>query len=294
MAVVCSCSACRMLLLMAFLSWSALFASGGHAQNRSRIETNQSSGQTVQQLLSDSRADDAEAVRRIFRLGSEAVPTLVAALRKRTSVERASRALVYLGGSGERKVVRELIATEKDPEKKGVIASFLAGALVEPASGEEWGFLESCVKGYKDEAKGFAAFSAVLALGINASPKALQLLQSVGSPEQRSGSENDTEEEAGQAIRWVNQRSLSKVLTSAEKESDSDQIKRTILQDAFFAAGESENLSFEEIAFTQDQTHALVSLDVRGSNKNFHGYDIVLRKESGMWKITGAWFSWAS
>jgi hypothetical protein len=294
MAVVCSYRACRMLLVIGFLSGSASVVGKGYAQNRSGIETNESSGQSVQQLLSDSRADDAEAVGRIFRLGNEAMPTLVAALRKRTNVERASRALVYLGGPEERKVVRELIATEKDPEKKWVIASFLAGALVKPTSGEEWGFLESCVKGYKDEAKGFAAFSAVLALGINASPQALQLLQSVGSPGQRSGSENDTEEEAGQAIRWINQRSLSRVSISAEKESDSDQIKRTILQDAFFAAGEPKNLSFEEIAFTQDRTHALVSLDVRGSNKNPHGYDIVLQRESGMWKITGAWFSWAS
>jgi hypothetical protein len=294
MAVMCRYLACYMFLVTAFLSGSGLVVGDGHAQNRSGTEANQSSGRGVQQLLSDSRADDGEAVGRIFRLGNEVVPTLVAALRKRTNVERASRALVYLGGPDERKVVRELIATEKDPEKKWVIASSLAGALVKPASGEEWGFLGSCVKGYKDEAKGFAAFSAVLALGINASPEALQLLQSVGSPGQRSSSENDTEEEAEQAIRWINQRSLSRMSISAEKESDSDQIKRTILQDAFFAAGEPKNLSFEEITFTQDQTRALVSLEVRGGNGKPHGYDVVLQREPGMWRITGAWFSWAA
>ncbi|MFZ3263180.1 MAG: hypothetical protein WA172_04215, partial [Terriglobales bacterium] len=207
---------------------------------------------SVQQLLSDNRTDDAEAAVRIFRLGREAVPTLVGALQKRTNVERASLALLYLGGPKERSVVRQFVAAEKDPEKKWVIASFLAGALVEPASAEEWGFLESCVKGYKDQAHGFASFSAVLALGINASPRALQLLQSVGSPAQVSESKNDTVEEAGRAIRWINDRSSSKAPISIGNGPDSDQIKQTILNGTFFATTESENLSFEEITFTED------------------------------------------
>ena len=37
-----------------------------------------------------------------------------------------------------------------------------------------------------------------------------------------------------------------------------------------------------------------VSVDVRGGNKDPHGYQIVLRKDSGAWKITGVWFSWAA
>ena len=293
MTVMCRYRVCWMLLVTAFLSGSSLVVGKGYAQNRSGTETNQSSGQRVQQLLSDDRTEDAEAVRRIFELGNEAVPALVSVLREGTNVERASRALAYLGGPEERKVLREVIATQKDPEKKWVMAGFLAGALVEPASVEEWGFLESCVNGFKEEAKGFASFSAVLALGINASSQALRLLQSVGSLGQGSSSENDTVEEAGQAIRWVNQRSLSKTSTS-EKGSDSDQIKRTVLRGAFFAGGKSENVSFEEIAFTKDRTRALVSLEVRGGNGNPHGYDVVLQRESGMWRITGAWFSWAA
>jgi len=272
---------------------NGLVADGAHARSRPENETN-GSEQSIQQLLSDNRTDDTESATRIFRLGGGAVPTLVGALQKRTNVERASLALLYLGGPEERKLVRQFIRTEKDPEKKWVIASFLAGALVEPASADEWSFLESCVKGYKDEAQGFASFSAVLALGTNASPKALQLLQSIGPSAQGSESKNETLEEAGRAIRWINDRSSSKAPTSVDNGSDSDQIKRTILNGTFFAATESKNLSFEEITFTEDGGRALVSLDVRGSNKDPHGYQIVLRKDSGAWKITGVWFSWAA
>lgn len=294
----------RIVLMRAYRAWCTLLlavlvlgngsvADGAYAKSRSGSETNDSN-QSVQQLLSDNRTDDAEAAARIFRLGGGAVPTLVGALQKRTNVERASLALLYLGGPEERKLVRQFIRTEKDPEKKWVIASFLAGALVEPASADEWSFLESCVKGYKDEAQGFASFSAVLALGTNASPKALQLLQSVGPSAQGSESKNDTMEEAGRAIRWINDRSSSKAPTSVDNGSDSDQIKRAILNGTFFAATESKNLSFEEMKFTEDGRRALVSVDVRGSNKDPHGYQIVLRKDSGAWKITGVWFSWAA
>lgn len=283
---------CRLLLAVLALG-SGLVVEEAYAKGRPARGANDSD-QRVQQLLSDNRTDDAEAAARIFRLGNGAVPILVGALQKRTNVERASLALLYLGGPEERKQVRQFVRTEKDPEKKWVIASFLAGALVEPASADEWAFLESCVKGYKDEAQGFTSFSAVLALGTNASPKALQLLQSVGPSAQESESKNETLEEVGRAIRWINDRSSSKAPTSVDKGSDSDQIKRTILDGAFFAATESRNSSFEEITFTEDRTRALVSMDVRGSNKDPHGYQIVLQKDSGVWKITGVWFSWAA
>jgi hypothetical protein len=293
MTVICRCRACWMLLVTAFLLGSSLVVGKGYAQNRSGTEANQSTGQRVKLLLSDDRTEDAEAVRRIFELGNDAVPALVSALREGRNVERASRAMAYLGSPEERKILREMIATRKDSEAKWVMSGFLAGGLVEPASVEEWGFLESCAKGYKEEAKGFASFSAVLALGINTSPHALRLLQSVGSRGQRSSSENDTVEEAEQAIRWINRRSLSKASTT-ERGSDSDQIKRAVLRDAFFAGGKSESVSFEEIAFTKNRTRAVVSLEVRGGNGNPHGYDVVLQRESGMWRITGAWFSWAA
>jgi len=294
MRVICRYRAYWMLLVTALLSGSSLVVGQDYANSHSGTEANQSSGQRVQQLLSDDRTEDAVAVRRIFELGNQAVPALVSALREGTDVERASRALVYMGGPEEREILRELFAAEKNPEKKWVMAAFLAGALVEPVSREEWDFLQSCVEGYRDQDQSYASFSAVLALGINASPKALQLLQSVGSPEQKTSLENDTVEEAGQAIRWANQRSAFKAPAPSEKGTDSDLIKQTILHDAFFAVGGAKKVSFDEMSFTESRTRVLVSLKVPARNGNPQGYDILLRKQAGAWKIVGVWFAWAA
>ncbi|HTW59162.1 MAG TPA: hypothetical protein VMD99_13605 [Terriglobales bacterium] len=283
-----------MLLVTSLLSWSSLAVGKGYAQDRSATEASQSSGRRVQQLLSDDQIEDVEAVRRIFELGGEAVPALVSALREGTDVERASRAFVYVGGPEERKILRELVATEKNPEKKWVMAGFLAGALVEPVSREEWNFLQSCVEGYNDQAQGYASFSAALALGINASPRALQLLQSVASAGQKSGSENDTVEESEQATRWANRRSALKVSTPNENQAVSDVIKQTILRDAFFAVGGAKKVSFGEISFTENRTRVLVSLEVPARNGNPQGYDVLLQRRAGVWKIVGAWFAWAA
>lgn len=293
MAVLHVRSVCCVPLALAFLLGSGLVPYQLSARDRSGSEITRSAD-GVEQLLSDEHIEDGEAVQRIFEVGSDAIPELIVALQKGTNVERASRALVYLGGPEERKALRGLIGTEKDPEKKWVMAGFLAGALVEPASREDWDFLRSCVAGYKDEAKNYATLSAVIALGINASPKTLDLLQSVAAAPQRRGSENDNVEEARQAIRWIKQRSLVKTSGSNEKGSDSEQIKQTILQSVFLVAGEVKKVSFDEVTFADDRTRALVSLKVPASNGNPQGYDIVLRKESGVWKIIGAWYIWAA
>lgn len=286
-------SACCVPLALVFLLGSGEVSTQILARDRSGREMTGST-ESVEQLLSDQKIEDGEAVQKIFELGSAAIPNLIAALQKGTNVERASRALVYLGGPEDRKVLRGLIETEKDPEKKWVMAGFLAGALVQPASPEDWGFLRSCLAGYKDETKNYATLSAVIALGINASPKALELLQPVADAPQKRGSENDNVVEARQAIRWIKEKSLVKTSISNEKGSDSEQIKETILQRAFMVAGEVNKVSFDDASFTENRKRALVSLKVPASNGNPQGYDIVLQKEFGVWKIIGAWYTWAA
>lgn len=293
MAILHVRSAYCVSLALAFLLGSGLVPCQLSARDRSSSEIAQSA-HNVEQLLSDQQIEDGEAVQGIFDLGSAAIPNLIAALQKGTNVERASRALVYLGGPEERKVLRGLIETEKDPEKKWVMAGFLAGALVEPASHEDWAFLRSCLAGYKDETKNYATLSAVIALGINASPKALNLLQPIAAAPPRHGYENDNAEEARRAIRWIKEKSLVKTSISNEKGSDSEQIKETILQRVFLVAGEVKEVSFDEVTFADNRSRALVSLKVPASNGNPQGYDVVLRKESGVWKIIGAWYTWAA
>jgi hypothetical protein len=111
------------------------------------------------------------------------------------------------------------------------MSSFLAGALVEPASDEEWHFLETCLREYKNEDRALASFSAALALGVNASPQALRLLETVVAPGQSPTPDNDTFQEVTQAIQWIKHRSsLAKAAAPAKSESDSEQIKHVFLR----------------------------------------------------------------
>ncbi len=259
----------------------------------SKDGTNKPSRERVQRLLSDQHIDDSDAIRLIFREDESAVPVLLTALRERKNMERASWALASLGGPKEREVLRNMIAVEKDQEKKWLMSSFLAGALVEPASKEEWYFLEACLKWYRDEDKALASFSSALALGVNASPEALRLLESVVPSSQSLTPDNDTVQEAKQAIRWIKHRS-SLGTASAGSESDSEQIKHVVLGNAFYAEGEREHFSVEDIVFTREKGRALVSVEVYRSPKDAHGYNIVLERRSGAWKIVGVWASWAA
>jgi hypothetical protein len=172
------------------------------------------------------------------------------------------------------------------------MSSLLVGALVEPASGEEWRFLENCLAGYKDENRIFVSFSAAFALGVNGSPQALRMLQAIIGPGQSASSENDAVEEAAEAIRWIKQRpSSSKANAPLGAQSDSDQFKEIILKDSFFAEKERERFSIEDVVFMRGNSRALVSAEIYRSPKNAQGYDMVLERRQGMWKITGVWLS---
>jgi hypothetical protein len=253
--------------------------------------------ETVQQVLSNQKIDDSEAIKLIFRGDDDPLPALLKALREGKNTERASLALAYLGGPKERKVLRDVIAAETNKKRKWLIASFLAGALVEPASAEEWQFLETCLRGYRDEDKIFASFSAAVALGINGSPRALHLLQAAipSESEAESVRNNDAIQQMEEAIRWINQSgSSNKSAVRAENESDSEQIKQLVLESAFCAENPGERRSVDDIVFTRDRSRALVSVQIYRGPSDAHGYDIVLARRSGLWKFAGAWFSWVA
>jgi hypothetical protein len=296
MARVCACRVCYLFLTAAlFLLVFSLAGGDIHAGSSPRDGTNEPSRERVQRLLSDQRIDDSEAITLIFKEDEIALPLLLTALRERKNVERASWALASLGGPKEREVLRTVIVAEKDQEKKWLMSSFLAGALVEPASDEEWHFLETCLRGYKNEDRAFASFSAALALGVNASPHALQILEAIVTPGQSPSPDNDTFQEVTQAIQWIKHRSsLGKGAARAQSESDSEQIKHVVLGNAFYAEGERGHFSVEDIVFTSQKGRALVSVEVYRGPKDAHGYNIVLERRSGAWKIVGVWASWAA
>jgi hypothetical protein len=98
-------SACCVALALVFLLGPGEVSTRLSAKDRSGSEITRSTD-SVEQLLSDQKIEDGEAVQRIFELGSASIPNLIAALQKGMNVERASRALAYLGGPEERRVLR--------------------------------------------------------------------------------------------------------------------------------------------------------------------------------------------
>jgi hypothetical protein len=284
---------CSLLLSSLILRGPVPAAGNDHSQSRSE-EINTLTQDRVPELLSDQR-DETEAIALIFELGNEAIPSLNDALRRGQQVERAARALAYLGGPEERKTLLRAIRAEKNVETKWVMSSFLAGALAEPASQEEWNFLQTCVNGDKDrKANRLTALAAILALGTNASPKALQLLQTVSHIDHYRIQDDELAKEIAKAIYWIRQKPPSQSVISGDAQSDSEQIKRIVLQSAFYAKGEEEHVSVEETVFAKDKSQALATVEIYHGPRNARGYDILLTKSSETWRIVGVWFSWVA
>jgi hypothetical protein len=263
-----------------------------NAESRLKFAKNDRSVERIKHLLSDQKIDDSDAIKLIFREDDNALPALVAALQEGRNVERASWALASLGGPKEREILQRLIGVQKDPKKKWLMSSFLAGALVEPSSEQEWNFLANCLKQYRQESRTYASFSAALALGINGSPKALHLLQAALPQDQVAG-DSDAVQEMRQAIHWIEGKSLHSK-ESIQTGSDSEQIKRIVLETAFYADGKRESVSTEDIVFTRERSRALVSVQVDRSPNETQGYDIVLERNPGAWKIVAVWATWAT
>ena len=138
---------------------------------------------------------------------------------------------------------------------------------------------------------------AVLALGENGSQRALEILQTVEPMEQPRDPDSDVAEiieEIRYAIRWLTQKPPNKPNTSAEVRSDSDQIKQIVLENAFYAEGQRANLSVEDVIFTQDKSRAVASVEIYHGPKNAQGYDVVVARRSGKWRVVGIWATWAA
>ena len=266
-------------------------------QTRSNESVLDAASARIQGFLSDEEAEEPEVIHDIFKFGDKAIPTLVRALQNRKNVERAVWALVYLGGPKERKLLLDEISREKDKEMKLFMSSFLAGALVEPTSEEEWSFLAKCIKGYTDEEEGLATGFAVLALGENGSQRALQILQTVEATKQPQDPDSDVAgviEEIHRAGRWITQKAANNPGILTEGKSDLEQIKQTVLENAFYAEGERANLSVEDVIFTPGKNRALASVEIYHGPKDAQGYDVVLERHSGKWRIIGIGWTWVA
>jgi|SRR5579864_277834 len=271
---------------------SSLLQDNDHSTDRSQSDTVRAIEQRVQQLLADEQTEDDEAASTIFELDHRAVPVLVAALQEDKTVTRAARSLAYIGGPEERKILLAAVKSEKNSDKRLELSVLLAGALVQPASKEEWAFLENSIQRKKEGRDAVLAFSAALALGMNGSHSALQLLQKEEVARPAADTSDDSAKEIATAIQWIKHKRANSNTSSSG--SDSEKITKIVLANAFYAQGDSDQPSVERTVFTKDKTRALATVQIYHGPKNAQGYDVVLQKSEGVWKIVGIWFSWAA
>jgi HEAT repeat protein len=244
----------------------------------------------VRRNLADS-LDDEDAIKDLFALGDQAVPSLIKFLSDPDKGTRAgaARGLAYIGNQQGMQALRSAAKTERDRETKSAISCFLAGGLVETKSEDDLHFLRSSVERARfadDDEKDFPAFCAALALGMMGRSDSLPILRKA------AGADLLDSEEIGKAILWMENKSASGHATTGPASSDEELIKRFVLDSTFFSEKERDKTSVEQLTFNRARDKVLVSLEIYLSPKSARGCDLVLVKESGVWRVVGIWFAW--
>jgi hypothetical protein len=252
------------------------------------------SGNSIQESVRRNLSEDVEeedGARNLFLLGDEAVPSLINFLYDSNKAIRvsAARGLAYIGNQEGMQALRIAVKAERDKETKSAISCFLAGGLVGTKSESDLHFLRSSVERADfagNDEKDFPAFCAALALGMIGRSDSLPILRKA------VGADSPDSEEIGKAILWMENKSVSGQVTTGPPSSNEELIKRFVLDDTFFAARERDKTSVENVAFNHARIKVLVSLEIYLNPKSARGYDLVLAKEDGVWRVTGIWFAW--
>jgi len=167
------------------------------------------------------------------------------------------------------------------------MSCFLAGGLVETKSESDLDFLRSTVERAQivadDDEMEFSAVCAALALGMRGGDDSLAVLSKVARVDVIGV------EEIGKAIQWMESKSRSNQATTGPSLSDEERIKKIVLEGTFSSQEERSETSVEELIFK-----ALVSVEIYQNPKSARGYDLVLAKESGVWRVVGIWFAWVA
>ena len=101
-------------------------------------------------------------------------------------------------------------------------------------------------------------------------------------------------DEIRKAIQWMESKSTPEQTSTEQSLSDEELIKRIVLDGTFFAQDERSKTSIEGFTFNSQRNKALVSLEIYNGPKNARGYDLILAKEKGMWRVVGIWFAWVA
>jgi len=243
---------------------------------------------SVQQNLTKD-VEDEDGARQLFLLGDDAVSPLIKFLSDPDKEKRASaaKALAYIGNSKGMRALRNAVKSERDREAKSMMAFYFAGGLVGTTSESDLSFLRSSVETARfaddGDESALPGFSAALTLGMMRRSDSLALLRKVAK--------EDTIEEIGKAIRWIESKSTlqTKAPTSASEE---ELVKAVVLDGTFFAEQERDETSVTELTFNPKRNKVLVSLEIYQGPKSARGYDLVLSKRDGQWRVVGVWFAW--
>ena len=277
------------LLILPLLGAAMLLAAFERTTGQQKSPPRRSVQHIVQQNLTKDLEDDEDGARQLFLLGDEAVSPLIKFLSDSDQGKRvaAAKGLAYIGNPQGMQALRNAINVEKDEEAKSGISCFLAGGLVETESETDLNFLKNSVESAHhadDDDWDFPGFCAALALGMRGGTDSLLLLRKAAKP--------DDMEEIGKAIRWMGKKSIPRAVTAGPSLSDEEQIKKIVLDATFFAEEERDATSVEQVTFNRLRNKVFVSLEIYHNPKSARGYDLVLAKKNGEWRVIGVWFAW--
>jgi len=233
--------------------------------------------------------EDEDAIKELFTLGERAVPSLIKFLSDSDKERRAgaARGLAYIENQQGIQALRNAVTSEKDEETKAEMSCFLAGGLVQTKSKDDLDFLRSSVERahfVDDDVKDFQAFCAALALGMKGGGDSLAILRKIPKDYQI--------DEIRKAIQWMETKSAPRQMHTELSLSDEELIKKAVLDDTFFAQDERSKTSVEELTFNKQRNKALVSVEIYLGPKSARGYDLILVKQNGVWRVVGIWFAW--
>ncbi len=246
--------------------------------------------QSPQPDLSKDLEDDEDGPKKLFIFGEEAVPPLIGFLSDPDKAKRvsAARALAYIGNEQGIAALRNALKSEADKEAKSAMSSFLAGGLVGTTSQGDLDFLRSSIEtarfGNDEDESALPAISAALTLGMMGRKDSIELLRKVAK-EDTFGSE-----EIGKALCWIENKSVTPRATTSL--TDDETVKSIVLDGTFFAEQERDKTSVTELTFNRGRNKVLVGLEIYLNPKSARGYDLILAKRNGEWRIVGIWFAW--
>ncbi len=248
---------------------------------------------TVRQNLARSE-EDRDAIRELFIIGNEAIPSLVKFLHSSNGEVRvkAARGLAYIGNEHGMKALRAAVASEHDNETKSNLAYFLTGGLVQAVSPSDQEYLRRSIEraaAVNDPAlSDYAAAPAVnaaLALAITGEDDVLPALRQF---EQLGLTDSD---EIAKAIRWIENKPGTEPTVIEAAANEKEIVQKIVLTQTFFAEKSGDETGVDALTFDPAGTRVLVSIGISGNGYS-RGYDLVLAKSSETWKITGVWFTW--